>query len=176
MQRIQLSVIASKVVAAGISAIRLTAVRSGTNDIAFRAQIDAADDESYQVADDAGKLRTFRDADDFFKQAGALSMIGGELVVNFEGMALVAPKAFTGDIIKKNRTLVESHKKRMTLAKARCETVKTAIALMQSDPTVPQSLKDERAAQVNCMLGLIRWLGIEIARIEGLLNPEVAEG
>ena len=149
----------------------LTAVKSA-NQLAFTAIVhDDQQSNAYTVCDDAGKIRTFRDADDFFAQAGALYLVPDATVVQFLNMSLVAPKPFTGDIIKKNESTVAGYTKRKASATERATKLATELQLMASDPTVPKSRKDETAAQKSAVDSLIEYLSDEIARINAILHP-----
>lgn len=168
--RNQLAAIAAHALANGATAnLTLEAVRSGSSDVAFRVLVDVAGDQ-FQVADDAGKVKTFRDVDDLLKQAGALGMLANMASINFYGLSLVAPKPFTGDIIKKNEGIAASHLKRKSAAGERLAVLTQEIALMAADPSVPQSLKDEKAAQKESVGTLIKWLDAEVARIKAVLG------
>ena len=124
-----------------------------------------------QVADDAGRVRSFKDVDDFLKQAGALGMVGAAIDVKFDGLEVLAPRPFTGDIVKKNESVLGSFTKRIEAATARGVVLKREIALMAADPTVPKSLKDEKAAQKAAIDELVGWLKVEAQRISALLGP-----
>lgn len=172
MARLQLS----RVAAAGIQALQVSmaAVKSGGNDLAFSVSVSGTvggAPVNHTIVDDAGKVRVFRDADDFIKQAGALSMFGAEQDVTITNLAVVAPKPFTGDVVKKNQATVAAYTKRKADVDARIVTITQEIALMASDPAVPQSVKDEKADQKTSMQGLSAWLAAEIARINDILNP-----
>lgn len=168
--RNQLAAIASFALnSGGRSSVSMEAVKSGSSDVAFRVTV-TVDDTDFQVADDAGKVKTFRNVDDFMKQAGALGMLGYGVSVAFSGLALVAPKPFTGDIIKKNQNTVAAYSKRKTAAGERITVLTQELALMAADATVPQSLKDEKAAQKECVQTLVSWLDAEILRINTIIN------
>jgi hypothetical protein len=168
--RNQLAAIAAHAIGkGGIASMSLEAVKSSSSDVAFRATVNVASEE-FQVADDAGKVKTFRDVDDFMKQAGALGMLANRAGITFSGLALVAPKPFTGDIIKKNQNLVAGYAKRKTAARERITVLTQEIALMAADPAVPQSLKDEKAAQKASVQALVSWLDSEVSRIKAIIG------
>lgn len=152
-----------------VAAVTLHGVMSA-GQIAFQAKL-AGVPGTFDVSDDAGKVRTFRDADDYLKQAGALSLVPDTLDVSFENLALVAPKPFTGDIIKKATSTVTAYTKRKADADARVVKLDQEIALMAADPTVPQARKDEVAAQKVAVVALSAFLAAEIARINAIINP-----
>ncbi|MDM0119020.1 hypothetical protein [Variovorax arabinosiphilus] len=167
MLRKQLAALAVLALNSGVSQFVLEAVKSGA-DIAFKATVFIGPD-GYRVADDAGKVKTFRDADDFLKQAGALGMLADETPFTMRGLALVAPKPFTGDIVKKNQGIVLAYAKRQEAAGERANKLRTELTLMEADPTVPQSLKDEKTAQKASVEELGAWLAAEILRINAIL-------
>ncbi len=151
--------------------ITLVAFKSA-NALAFHAiMLDTVANESFVVSDDAGKVRGFRDADDFLTQAGALSMIPNTLNVSFWDMDMVAPKAFTGDIIKKSESTVASYTKRKAVCAERLTKLQTELQLMAADPTVPASRRDENYAQTVAVQNLSAYLQAEIDRINAILHP-----
>ncbi len=153
------------------TAFTLTAVQSAKNDFAFKAEVTVAG-STHMVAAEDGRIRSFRAADDFLAAAGALSMIPPEgLSVALEGMELVQPKPFTGNIIAKNTALVAAYVKRKTDGDARVVKLTQEIALMQADPTVPAAMLTERQAQKDGVVDLVAWLASEITRINAILNP-----
>lgn len=180
MARKQLEIVAAQ--ALGVAThdaavgVALEAVRSGSNDIAFRATVGitsvgtpAANESGIVISDDAGKVRTFRDADDFVKRAGSLGMLPSSMQVTLSGLELVQPRPFTGDIIKKNQSLVASYTKRKTDATARSATYATELALYAGDPTIPPSTVAEKQAQKDSVDALVTWLQAEIDRINAIL-------
>lgn len=148
--------------------IAMAAVTSAGK-LAFQATFKGANGD-FTVCDDGGKTRTFRDADDVFTQAGALSMVADDVTVQFSNMSLVAPKPFTGDIIKKSQSMVASYTKRKANAAERLTSLDRELQLMASDPTVPQSRRDETAAQKVAVQALSGYLDAEITRINAILN------
>lgn len=172
MARLQLSRVAALNIAAQV--VTLSAVKSGSNDVAFSVSVAGTVEGApinHTIVDDAGKVRVFRDADDFVKQAGALSMFGETQDVVMANLAVVAPKPFTGDVVKKNQATVATYTARKAAVDARIVTITQEIALMAADQTIPQAIKDEKAAQKASMEGLSAWLAAEIARINAILNP-----
>lgn len=180
MARKQLAIIAS-IAGAGALAFTLTAVKSGgKNDIGFTAVIAGLDNQStpaafsHTVVNDDGKVRVFKDADDVLKQAGALGLVTeAGMSIDFAGLALVQPKPFTGDIIKKNESLVAAYGTRKTAAQERSARLATEISLMGADPAVPAGTLAEKNAQKDSVDGLVTFLTAEIARINAILNPEL---
>ena len=151
--------------------ITLTAVQSSKNDFAFKADVTIGG-VTHTVAAEDGRTRSFRAADDFLSAAGALGMIPTEgVTVELEGMELVQPKPFTGNIIAKNQAIVAAYTKRKTDGDARVVKLTQEIALMEADPTVPASMLAERQAQKEGVVNLVAWLTSEITRINAILNP-----
>lgn len=181
MNRMQLSVIGAfkAATAAGlkqgfVQQPALQLVKSG-NDIAVKVTFNIQDDTGFNtvaVADDAGRIKTFRDVDDFFKQAGAVGLMADAYNVQLQGIELVAPKTFTGDVVKRNQGIVIGFKKRRSDASQRELKLSAEIALMAADGAIPQSLKDEKAAQLASVKKLQSWLNGEIDRINALLGSE----
>lgn len=158
----------------GDVSVALTAKQQNKTDVAFTAVVsgtNSADGQpiSVEVCDDAGKVRTFKDADDYLKAAGALGMVPNSTQVSFANMVLVAPKPFTGDIIKRNQALVVSYGKRKTDGEARAAKLQAEITLMESDPAVPVAMITERETQKSAVDALTAWLATEISRINAIL-------
>lgn len=181
MARKQLAIIAS-IAGAGALAFTLTAVKSGAkNDIGFTAVIAGIDNNpgdpsafSHTIVNDDGKVRVFKDADDVLKQAGALGLVTeAGMSIDFAGLSLVQPKPFTGDIIKKNESLVAAYGTRKTAAMERSTRLATEIALMTADPSVPAGTLAEKNAQKTSVDELVTFLAAEIARINAILNPPI---
>ena len=179
--RAQLSIIATAIAAgAAIVAIELATVRQGSNDIAFTASVALASEPDENglastivndVVDDAGKIRRFKDADDFMKQAGALGMLQTVNSFTVQNLALVAPKPFTGDIVKKNVSIMAGYVKRNALVAERVAGLTAQLALVASTPGVPASVVTELTAQKTAVEALGVWLTAEIARIDAIVNP-----
>ncbi|WP_370678407.1 hypothetical protein [Comamonas sp. GB3 AK4-5] len=156
--------------------IKLKATKSGGK-LAFTARVTgllSGGEESgtigdYEISDDAGKIRTFRDADDVFTQMGALSMVADNVMVDMSNMSIVAPKPFTGDIIKKAHHTVASYEKRRAAVGERIQKLVTEAALMAADATVPQSRRDENTAQKVASQSLKAFLDAEIVRINAII-------
>ncbi|MBX3660603.1 MAG: hypothetical protein KF740_19385 [Ramlibacter sp.] len=171
MARKQLPLIAA--LAASAVAVALTAKRTGKNDIGFTAEVTSTVEGApvvNMVCTDDGRVRTFKDADDFLKSAGVLGMLPESMDVTIDGLALVQPKPFTGDIIKRNAALVVSYGTRSLKAAERVTELTAKIALAAGDPAIPQAYVDELTAQKDAVEVLKAWLDAEIARINGILG------
>lgn len=175
MVRKQLSVVAAEAAAgAGIGKVNLSALLTSKGEPVFVAEVwmnGTAEDALIHVADDAGKVRRFKDADDFFKAAGALgiSLTGADFYV--KNLAVFDPKPFTGDIVKKNTSIMNAYTKRKIAVDERIAGLTQQITLSGSTPGVPQSVVDELTAQKTSCQDLSTWLASEIARIDAIVNP-----
>lgn len=137
--------------------------------LAFKASVKGARG-NFDIADDSGRVRIFRDADDVFTQMGALSMVPDSLTVAFSAMSLVAPKPFTGDMIKKAESMQKSYGKRSIAVSQRYGKLQTEAALMQGDATVSQERRDENAAQFAAVTTLNEFLWAELDRLRDIVG------
>lgn len=175
MARKQLALVAAMGIANML--ITLTPVKSGKNDIGFTVavagEVASAPTGVIEIADEAGKVRRFKDADDFVKQAGAMGMLSAAFSLDVLDVTLLQPKPFTGDIVKKNEALVTAYTKRKGDAADRSVGLAKDLALMAGDPSVPEALIVEKTAQKAAIDGLVVWLTSEITRINAILHPIV---
>jgi len=126
---------------------------------------------NYTVADDAGKIRRFKDADDFFRVAGALGQTFTGVDVVISNSAVFDPRPFTGDIIAKNQSIMAGYVKRKTAVDERITGLTAQITLAGNTPGMVQSVIDELTAQKVSCEELSQWLAAEIARIDAIVNP-----
>lgn len=181
MARIQLGILAAAALASvagggvGVTWVELKALLTSKGEPVFVVNVEVNDDPVTRadVVDDAGKLRRFKDADDFFKAAGALglSLAGAEIIVS--NLAVFDPKPFTGDIVKKNTSIMNAYAKRKVAVDERITGLTQQITLSGNTPGVPQSVVDELTAQKASCVDLSAWLAAEIARIDAIVNPPV---
>lgn len=177
MARKQLTAIAVLLASGNtVPSITLTAYQKGKGDIAFTASVDVLVSgepgaDTYVVADDAGKIRRFADVDDFLKAAGPLNIINDETVLTMDNLALVAPKEFTGDIIKRNQSIMAAYVKRQAACEARVAGLDAQITLAGTTPGVSPALVAELTEQRATVNALVSVLAAEIVRIGAIVNP-----
>lgn len=175
MARKQLTALAVLVASGNVvGGVTLTAYTKGKGDIAFTATVvidDLTNVTPYIVADDAGKVRRFADVDDFLKAAGPLNLISNATDVTLANLEVVAPKEFTGDIIKRNQSIMAAYEKRVLACAGRVTGLTSQITLAESTPGVSAALVAELQEQLATVNGLVTVLNAEITRIDAIINP-----
>jgi hypothetical protein len=158
---------------AGVAVVVLGAVVRGS-DVFFTAKVGTADNAValVDVCGDDGRIKVFKDADDFIKQAAKLSVFStAGVAMSVANLSALDPKPFTGDIIAKARTTLASY----TASKAKLNLASTdlgaAIGLMPSNTAAEIAFKAEKQAQKDAVDAQVTWLTAEITRITGLLPP-----
>jgi hypothetical protein len=172
MNRIQLSRVRSVAgFALGIETVVFTAVVRG-GDLLVRATVGVVDAAipNLQVCGDDGKVKTFRDMDDFVKQAAKLSAFKVTGVsIEFDNLEVLDPKPYTGDYITKNRATIVSYSETKTKLTTTATEIQEQIINMPSTTAAEIALKAEKQAQKDAVTGQIAWLNSEVTRITALL-------
>jgi hypothetical protein len=148
-----------------------------TNGDAIGVKVDIygnrATSEAYTIADDAGKVKLYKNMDDVFKdlaKAKVLNQVGSVVEFTFNNIDLLEPKAFTGDYTKKAAALKVTYTARKAAANIRKDALDAQIALMPSVTASEQALKTERENQRAVVVALIAWLTAEIETIDAILG------
>ena len=172
--RTQLVRLAAVLAAAPVVAVAFTII-SRNNDISVTAQVSTAGPNPVitDIADDAGRVRVFKDVDDFMKQAAKLNVINGAQTVayTFTNQTALEPALFTGDIVKRTRSQVASYQKNVLSATATATALGTAIGLLPAVTPGEIAYKAEKQAQKDAVDALVTYLTAEIARLTALLPP-----
>lgn len=175
-----LAVRAARGAAYGLDSVSLGALLTSKKEPVFTAQMTVNDFDVntgnnvvnvYTIADDAGKVRRFKDADDFFRVAGALGQSFDGVPVTIGNAGVFDPRPFTGDIIAKNTSIMAGYVKRKTAVDERVTGLTAQIQLAGNTPGMVQAVIDELNAQKDCCVALSAWLASEIARIDAIVNP-----
>ena len=128
-----------------------------------------------EVADDLGKVRIFKDIDDFIKVASRAGLINSlsTVAMTLSNPVAFEPVLFTGDIIKRNRSIVATYianVARLLLAETE---LTAAVALLPAVTPQEIAYKAEKQAQLVALTGNKVYLQSEIVRINLLLPPIV---
>jgi hypothetical protein len=172
MSRAQLSRIrAVSGFAAGVTAVVFTALVRN-NDLLVTARVSVADAAvaALDVCDDAGKVRVFKDMDDFIKRAAQLSLFAsGGVSMGFSNMVALEPAPFTGDLIKRAQTALSNYQNQKSkLVKTSAAQVNT-LALMTTNTQAETALKAEKQAQHDAVVAQLAWVTSEVTRLTELL-------
>jgi hypothetical protein len=172
MNRSQLSRVRSLAgFAAGISAVLFTAVVRG-GDLLVSVVVDSADAASVptQICGDDGKVKVYKDVDDFIKTAAKLSAFSvAGVEFEFANLPLLDPKPYSGDYVAKARATIASYSEQKTKLMVTSVDLAAQIALMPSTTAAEIALKAEKQAQKSAVDGQVAWLTSEVARITALL-------
>jgi hypothetical protein len=172
MNRVQLSRVRSVAgFATGIALAVYTAiVRSGDLFVTVAVGPAGATEPTAVICGDDGKIKTFKDIDDFVKQAAKLSAFNVTGVnMSFQNLEALDPKPFSGDYVTKARSTIVSYNENATKLRAVSADLTAQIALMPSTTAAEIALKAEKTAQKTAVDGQISWLMSEVARITALL-------
>jgi hypothetical protein len=173
MSRVQLSRLRTVALfATGIAAVQFTIVPN-SDGLAVTAQVKSSDVGAgfTSVCDDSGKIKKFKDVDDFLKLAAKFSAfdVAVPTAFSFVNQSALDPKPFGGDIIAKNRNTVASYTMTRAALTSRAGTLASTIALMPSNTAAEIAAKAEVQAQKTAVDGQVQWLTSEIDRITLLL-------
>lgn len=155
---------------AGITAVVFTAVvRSGK--LLFSAKIVGSNAASpVDICDDVGKVKVFKDVDDFVSKAAKLALFSTAGVsMSVSNLPALDPAPFTGDIVAKSVKTVADYNAAKLAATTVAATLATAIGLMPSTTAAEIAFKTERQAQKDAVDQQIAWYTSEVTRINNLL-------
>lgn len=171
MSRGQL-VLASSVLGAAIAAVVFTVVKKG-NDFSVTAKLSTGGAEPVvmDVADDSGKIRVFKDVDDFVKAAVKLSLITSlsNVAFTFANLAALEPTVFTGDIVKRTVTTITNYGKQVTALGTTIAGLNAALALLPAVTPGEIAYKAEKTLQKTTVEANKAYLEAEIIRLTALL-------
>lgn len=174
MSRIQLNrVRAVAGFSAGVAVVVLGAVVRGS-DVFFTAKVGVVDPliPKLDICGDDGRIKVFKDADDFIKQAAKLSAFDvAGVAMSVSNLSALDPKPFTGDIVAKARTTLASYVANKAKLQLTSADLGVAIGLMPSNTAAEIALKAEKQAQKDAVDAQVLWLTAEITRITALLPP-----
>lgn len=171
MSRVQL-VRCAAVLGAVVSAVVFTAIKKGT-DFAVTAEMSTGGATPVLVtaATDVGTVRVFKDVDDFLKAATKAGLISGSNAVSysFSNIEALEPAVFTGDIIKRTRSLIASYTANVAALTATQVTLTASIALLPSVTPGEIAYMAEKVMQKSSVDANKAFIASEIVRLTGLL-------
>lgn len=157
-----------------LAAVQFTMLRK-MNDfsVVAKATGSGAGAQPIEVCDDGGKIRVFKDIDDFVKVASKAGLINSlsNVVMSLSNPVAFEPALFTGDIVKRNRSTVVNYT--ANVAKLTIQSVDLTAAVALLPAVTPQEItyKNEKVAQLASVAELKAFLAGEIVRINLLLPP-----
>lgn len=157
--------------AAGISYAVLAIATSGDG-LVVTAKVGATDvvADMVDVCDDAGKVKVFKNIDDFIKVCSKMSAFSATgVTLRFSNAIALDPKPFTGDYVAKNRASVAAYTANKAVLMATSAGYATQLTLMPSLTAAEIAMKSEKQAQKDAVDAQIAWLGSEVTRIAALL-------
>lgn len=173
MPRSQL-VRAGAVLGAALASVAFNVVAKG-NDFSVTAQLSTGGQNPVlvDVCDDSGKIRVFKDIDDFIKAAAKVSLVTGLSAISYTitNVAALEPAVFTGDIVARTNRNIASYNKQITALTEDIAQAQTGINLLPSSTAGEIAYKAEKVAQKAEIEALKTWLQDEVVRLTALLNP-----
>lgn len=179
MARVQIQRLSAVAVGALVGVdFKLVSVKSG--DFSVTAKVKYQDGANpvvtHDVADAGGKVKVWRDIDDFIKSAARARVLdaatGGNVPMRVENYSAIEPAPYTGDLIARAQRELASISKQRQSAAATITRLTQEIALFPANPTAGEAaLKAEKEAQKASVQALDEWLQAEQSRLNGILNP-----
>lgn len=162
----------SAALGAALVAVAFTIVKKG-NDFAVTAAVSTggATPVVVDVADDAGKIRVFKDIDDFVKAAAKASLISSltDISFTFTNLSALEPSVFTGDIVARTRSVIASYAKNVTALGLVSSGLASALTLLPSGTPGEIAYKDEKTLQKATVDANVTFMSAEIVRLTALL-------
>lgn len=165
---------AGAVLGAALASVTFNVVAKG-NDFAVTAQLSTGGGSPVlvDVCDDSGKIRVFRDIDDFIKAAAKVSLVTGLSAITYTiaNVSALEPAVFTGDIVARTNRNIASYNKQITALTEDIAQAQTGINLLPSSTAGEIAYKAEKVAQKAEIEALKTYLQDEVVRLTALLNP-----
>lgn len=161
---------AGAVLGVALASVQFTVIAKGA-DFSVSAQLKGVDNSTVDICDDSGKLRVFRNVDDFLKAAARVSLITGSTNVSytFANVTAIEPAVFTGDIVARTNRIIASYNKQVTALTLDISAAASAIALLPASTAGEIAYKAEKTAQKVEIEALKTWLAAEVVRLTALL-------
>ena len=171
MSRVQL-IRAAYVLGAAVAAVAFTIVKKG-NDFSVTADVTSGGvtPVTISVGDDSGKVRVFKDVDDFIKAASKLSLInsGSVIAFSFTNPGAMEAAVFTGDIVKRTQSVIASYQANVLKLTETSTALATAIALLPSATPGEIAYKAEKTTQKAAVDANKTYLQAEVVRLTALI-------
>ena len=163
---------ASSLLASALASVAFNVVAKG-NDFSVTAKISSGGEfpKTVDICDDSGKIRVFKDIDDFLKAAAKVSLVTGlsEITYTVTNVSALEPAVFTGDIVARTGRNIASYGKQITKLTADIAQAQIGINLLPSGTAGEQAYKAEKVAQKEEIQALKTWLEDEVVRLTALL-------
>jgi hypothetical protein len=159
--------------AAGVAAVLFTVVVRNA-DLLVKVRVQSADPAALpiDICDDAGRVRTFRDVDDFVKAAAKASLFSAAGVsMSFSNLVALEPAPFTGDYVKRAQSQVASYNAQKLRLTATASELSQTLALMPSTTISEQAIKAEKQEQKDAVDAQLGYVNGEITRLQAILAP-----
>lgn len=163
---------AASVLGAALAAVQFTVVAKGADfGVTVQLSTGGASPVLCDVCDDTGKIRLFKDMDDFVKAAAKVSLITGASPVAYTMANVVAiePAVFTGDIVARTQRIIASYGKQILKLTADSAAAATALTLLPAATAGEIAYKAEKTAQKAEIDALKTYLEGEVTRLTALL-------
>lgn len=172
MARSQL-VRAGAVLGAALASVAFNVVAKG-NDFSVTAKLSTGGQNPVvvDVCDDSGKIRVFKDIDDFLKAAAKVSLVTGlsNITYTVTNIAALEPAVFTGDIVARTTRNVAGYNKQILKLTDDISEAATGIILLPESTAGEIAYKAEKVAQKGEIEALKTWLQAEVVRLSALLT------
>lgn len=156
---------------AGIAAAVFTVVPRGA-DFAVTVKVGATLATcDTDICGDNGKIKVFKDVDDFIKSASKVGAFASTFTPAFANVVALEPRPFTGDIIKRAQAQILSFNKQRTTALETAAVYATELNLMPNGTLAEQALKAEKQNQKDAVDSLAAWLAAEVVRLTAIITP-----
>jgi hypothetical protein len=171
MSRVQLNRLSS-VLGAAIASVAFTVVPKG-NTFAVKATVSTAGPSPVvaDVADDSGKIRVFKDVDDFVSAAAKIGLInsGTPVGLSFTNLIALEPAVFTGDQVARARSQVANLQKQSLALGLTVTKLTATIALLTAVTPGEIAYKAEKEVEKASVVAQKTYVDSEVVRITALL-------
>ena len=157
-----------------MAAVQFTMLKKANDfSVVAKATGSAAGSLPIEVCDDLGKIRVFKDIDDFVKVASRAGLINSlsNVAMTLSNPVAFEPPLFTGDIVKRNRNIVAAYVVNIARLAVSEADLTAAVALLPAVTPQEIAYKAEKQEQLAALTGNKVFLQSEIVRINLLLPP-----
>jgi hypothetical protein len=158
--------------ALGIAAVTFTAVvKNGALTVTAEVSTSDAAVLPVSICDDNGKIKLFKDVDDFVTQSAKLALFNvSGVTMEFNNLEALDPAPFSGDYVKKAQATIAAYAAKKVIMAQTVAALLTVLALMPSTTAAEIAVKAEKTAQKDAVEAQIAWLTAENTRIAALLG------
>lgn len=165
MTRSVVGLLVSKNQGASVAALVMTVIKKGTQfSVTAKAMLDNV---LTDICDDKGKIRKFTAVDDVLSALAKVNALASAVEISFSNADVLNPAEFTGNVINKNKSVLDSYVKRSATGGDAIDALNTDLTVGAT--TFSTTLIAEKNAQKAAIVELKTWLDAEIVRITELL-------